>query len=162
MLVTKHNCLLTLDHGLNLLKTIGDHGSKPGEFNISWGSDEQERRKQKTIHHRIYRCDPTNNWIQKLDVDGGFLLEWHYEGKHLDQLYYPHFISVGGNRVAMSDQLNNRTKFLAVLEIIITNQLNQINSVVHLESVLMVMVISKQQIMIIIVCNSSMPMAMYT
>ena len=43
-------------------------------------------------------------------MDGGFLLEWHYEGKHLDQLYYPHFISVGGNRVAMSDQLNNRTQ----------------------------------------------------
>lgn len=37
VLVTEHNRLLILDNELNLLKTIGDHGSKPGEFNVPWG-----------------------------------------------------------------------------------------------------------------------------
>lgn len=48
VLVTEHNHLLILDHELNLLKTIGDHGSKPGEFNVPWGkmtSREEEDRK---------------------------------------------------------------------------------------------------------------------
>ena len=49
VLVTENNRLLILDHELNLLKTIGDHGSKPGEFNIPWGKmtsrEEEEDRK---------------------------------------------------------------------------------------------------------------------
>lgn len=37
VLLTEHNRLLILDNELNLLKAIGDHGSKPGEFNVPWG-----------------------------------------------------------------------------------------------------------------------------
>ena len=37
VLVTEQNRLLILDNDLNLLKAIGDHGSKPGEFNVPWG-----------------------------------------------------------------------------------------------------------------------------
>jgi len=37
VLVTEHNRLLILDNELNLLKAIGEHGSKPGEFNVPWG-----------------------------------------------------------------------------------------------------------------------------
>lgn len=56
----------------------------------------------------IYVCDQMNNRIQKFDVDGHFQLEWGYEGEHPGQFYYPHFISIAGNRVAVSDQLNHR------------------------------------------------------
>ncbi|CAF0972774.1 unnamed protein product [Adineta steineri] len=103
VLVTEHNRLLILDNDLNLLKAIGDHGSKPGEFNVPWGVTTDSSS-------NIYVCDQMNNRIQKLDVDGRFLLEWGYEGEHPGQFYYPHFISVSGNRVAVSDQLNHRVQ----------------------------------------------------
>ncbi|CAF5067696.1 unnamed protein product, partial [Rotaria socialis] len=32
------------------------------------------------------------------------------EGEHVGQFYYPHFISISGNRVAVSDQLNHRVQ----------------------------------------------------
>jgi len=101
VLVTEHNRLLILDNELNFLKAIGDHGSKPGEFNVPWGVTTDSSS-------NIYICDQMNNRIQKLDIDGHFLLEWGYEGEHPGQFYYPHFISVSGNRVAVSDQLNHR------------------------------------------------------
>jgi hypothetical protein len=31
---------------LNLLKAIGDHGSKPGEFNVPWGKRNQSLNNQ--------------------------------------------------------------------------------------------------------------------
>ncbi len=43
VLVTEHNRLLILDNELNLLKAIGDHGSKPGEFNVPWGKINQRK-----------------------------------------------------------------------------------------------------------------------
>ncbi|CAF3759051.1 unnamed protein product [Rotaria sp. Silwood1] len=101
ILVTEHNRLLILDNELNLLKSIGDHGSKPGEFNVPWGITTDSLS-------NMYICDQMNNRIQKFDTDGRFLLEWGYEGENPGQFYYPHFISVSGNRVAVSDQLNHR------------------------------------------------------
>ncbi|CAF4559931.1 unnamed protein product, partial [Rotaria socialis] len=92
-----------LDHELNLLKSIGNHGSKPGEFNVPWGVATD-------WSSNIYVCDQMNNRIQKFDTDGQFLLEWGYEGEHVGQFYYPHFISISGNRVAVSDQLNHRVQ----------------------------------------------------
>ncbi|CAF1118061.1 unnamed protein product [Rotaria sordida] len=101
ILVTEHNRLLILDNELNLLKAIGEHGSKAGEFNVPWGVTTDSLS-------NMYICDQMNNRIQKFDADGRFLLEWGYEGEHQGQFYYPHFISVSGNRVAVSDQLNHR------------------------------------------------------
>jgi hypothetical protein len=43
VLVTEHNRLLILDNELNLLKAIGDHGSKSGEFNVPWGKINQKK-----------------------------------------------------------------------------------------------------------------------
>ncbi|CAF3822688.1 unnamed protein product [Rotaria magnacalcarata] len=103
ILLTEQNRLLILDHELNLLKSIGNHGSKPGEFNVPWGVATD-------CSSNIYVCDQMNNRIQKFDTDGQFLLEWGYEGEHVGQFYYPHFISISGNRVAVSDQLNHRVQ----------------------------------------------------
>ncbi|CAF1377711.1 unnamed protein product [Rotaria sp. Silwood1] len=101
ILVTEHNRLLILDSELNLLKSIGDHGSKPGEFNVPWGITTDSLS-------NMYICDQMNNRIQKFDADGRFLLEWGHEGEDAGQFYYPHFISISGNHVAVSDQLNHR------------------------------------------------------
>ena len=42
VLVTEQNRLLILDYELNLLKAVGDHGSKPGEFNVPWGKKKRD------------------------------------------------------------------------------------------------------------------------
>jgi tripartite motif-containing protein 71 len=122
ILVTEQSRLLILDNDLNILKAIGDHGSKPGQFNIPWGkillSNTEKACSFVNVRLGIatdsslnmYVCDQMNNRIQKFDVDGRFLLEWGYEGEHPGQFYYPHFISISGNRVAVSDQLNHRVQ----------------------------------------------------
>lgn len=37
ILLTEQNRLLILDQELNLLKSVGDHGSRSGQFNVPWG-----------------------------------------------------------------------------------------------------------------------------
>lgn len=37
VLLTEQNRLLILDQELNLLKSVGDHGSRSSQFNVPWG-----------------------------------------------------------------------------------------------------------------------------
>ena len=39
VLLTEQNRLLILDQELNLLKAVGDHGSRSGQFNVPWGRE---------------------------------------------------------------------------------------------------------------------------